>query len=174
MGGFRKIFWGFILVFFHIRINRIDFLPDVVGFILVVVGLSNLEQFSDKFETAKKVAIPVAILSIFSLYHFEVEMVSFIVFLDIVYSILKILLVYYICMGIIDVSLNNAEEEFADLAQKRWKLYLVMSIAALFSILILMVAPIMILVVIIGSIVASVLFLMLLNQADIILNKYLK
>ena len=36
-----KIFWGFLLVIFDLRINGIVFTPDFVGYILMFVGLSS-------------------------------------------------------------------------------------------------------------------------------------
>ena len=174
MGGFRKLLWGFMLIFFHIRINGFDLLPDVLGYIIVIIGLGMLASSSGKFETAKWIAIPLAVLSIFTIYVVEGDTNNVFNLFGLLYGALQIMLVYFICMGIIDVSMKNNEQEMAELARSRWTLYLVMSIAALASFILLFIAPILIIAAMIGSLIAWILFLVLLNKAHADLDNYLQ
>ena len=49
---FGQIFWGLLLVILDFRINRIDILPDLVGYILVAAGCAGLSGVSRHFSTA--------------------------------------------------------------------------------------------------------------------------
>jgi hypothetical protein len=49
---FGQIFWGLLLVILDFRINRIDILPDLIGYILVAVGCAGLAGVSRHFSTA--------------------------------------------------------------------------------------------------------------------------
>jgi low temperature requirement protein LtrA len=50
---FAQIFWGLLLVILDLRINRIDILPDFLGYILVALGCGGLTSFSRDFSTAR-------------------------------------------------------------------------------------------------------------------------
>ena len=60
----KYIFWGYFLIFFHLRINGIDLLPDFVGYILIVMGLGQLAEESEHFVKAKPWAVFMAVLHI--------------------------------------------------------------------------------------------------------------
>lgn len=49
---FAQIFWGVFLSFFSLKINGFDLLPDVIGYILMAVGLGGVGEISGKFSTA--------------------------------------------------------------------------------------------------------------------------
>lgn len=49
---FGQIFWGLLLVILDFNINRIDILPDFVGYILIAVGCRGLSSASRHFATA--------------------------------------------------------------------------------------------------------------------------
>lgn len=55
------IFWGYIFVFFHLKINGFDLLADVIGWALIAAGLSGLADKSEHFSKAKPWAIGLAI-----------------------------------------------------------------------------------------------------------------
>ncbi|WP_058486460.1 hypothetical protein [Defluviitalea phaphyphila] len=56
------IFWGYILIFFHIKINGFDLLPNFLGYIFIFIGLSKLEGMH--FKKAKPFAVFMAINSL--------------------------------------------------------------------------------------------------------------
>jgi len=49
---FAQVFWGLLLVILDFKINRIDILPDFLGYILVAIGCSGLASISRHFSTA--------------------------------------------------------------------------------------------------------------------------
>ncbi|QRN85714.1 hypothetical protein JR334_00255 [Clostridia bacterium] len=57
-----QIFLGYILAFFHIKINGFDLLPNFLGYIFIVVGLAKLEGIH--FKKAKPFAVFMAINSL--------------------------------------------------------------------------------------------------------------
>lgn len=62
-----NIFIGYIFVFFHLKINGFDLLPDFIGYILIYRGLCKLTVETAIFEKAKPATIGMGILSFMSL-----------------------------------------------------------------------------------------------------------
>lgn len=36
----NKLFWGLLLVLLDVKINQLDILPDIIGYLIVVSGLN--------------------------------------------------------------------------------------------------------------------------------------
>lgn len=68
LNGLNNIFWGFILIFLDFNINNFDILPDFLGFIIILVGISKLASLSIYFVKAKLFAVISLILSIVNLF----------------------------------------------------------------------------------------------------------
>lgn len=95
------IFIGYILVFFHIKINGFDLLANFVGYFLIYKGTDILSIKSIYFNSAKKWAFVMTILSFMSsfarflrdsAYHpiwIGIGTVTVVLFLDILYQIDK-------------------------------------------------------------------------------------
>lgn len=66
--GYNKIFWGFLIMTFHINIGVIKILPPFVGLILISSGISLLyrETQNIKFDEAKKWVLVALVSSIVS------------------------------------------------------------------------------------------------------------
>lgn len=72
--GFNRIFWGLLFVVLDIRINSIDlFLPDFVGYILIVSGLGWLAPHDKWFRRARVMAIIMIFLSLTDLVEVNVD-----------------------------------------------------------------------------------------------------
>ena len=72
--GFIRIFWGLLFVVLDIRINSIDLiLPDFIGYILIVRGLSLLAPEHQWFQRARLFAIIMVFVSIPSLIEMKVD-----------------------------------------------------------------------------------------------------
>jgi len=66
--GFNRIFWGLLFVVLDIRLNSIDlFLPDFVGYILIVSGLGLLAPHDKWFRRARVMAIIMIFFSLTNL-----------------------------------------------------------------------------------------------------------
>ncbi|MDG0791800.1 hypothetical protein OMP38_13715 [Cohnella ginsengisoli] len=59
-----QIAWGFGLTLFDFRINGFDLLPDVLGFILILIGLANMPDRQREFGIAMTAAAVMLALSI--------------------------------------------------------------------------------------------------------------
>lgn len=62
-----QIFWGSIFLLFDINItsHSIDILPDIIGWLLVAVGLKKLSQHSRLFKGVKIAGIAMLLISVF-------------------------------------------------------------------------------------------------------------
>ena len=58
-----KIFIGYLLVFFHIRLNGFDILPDFIGYLLIYLGATTLYFKSDSLAKSRPISI---IMTVFS------------------------------------------------------------------------------------------------------------
>lgn len=72
--GFKRIFWGLLFVFLDLRINSLDlFLPDFVGYILIVSGLGLLAPHDKWFRRARVMAIIMIFFSLTDLVEVKVD-----------------------------------------------------------------------------------------------------
>jgi hypothetical protein len=72
--GFKRIFWGLLFVVLDVRINSIDlFLPDFVGYILIVSGLGLLAPHDKWFRRARVMAIIMIFFSLTDLVEVKVD-----------------------------------------------------------------------------------------------------
>ncbi len=59
-----KIFWGFLITAFDFRFASFNFLPDFLGFILILMGLTECMKYSPSFERARYLSIVLIIIMI--------------------------------------------------------------------------------------------------------------
>jgi len=72
--GFNRIFWGLLFVLLDLRINSVDlFLPDFVGYILIVSGLGLLAPHDKWFRRARVMAIIMIFFSLTDLVEIKVD-----------------------------------------------------------------------------------------------------
>src|SRR5688500_17953095 len=72
--GFKRIFWGLLFVVFDIRISSVDLiLPDFVGYIFIVSGLSFLVPHHQWFRTARVLAIIMIFVSLATIVEVAVD-----------------------------------------------------------------------------------------------------
>lgn len=65
--GLRKIFWGIFFISFHIYLGSIPIIPSFVGWIIILQGLTQLENFlSKKSLILKFVGIAIIFLALIS------------------------------------------------------------------------------------------------------------
>lgn len=63
MSGLRLCLYGLILTVININIQGFDIFPDVIGYILVIVGLGKIEAYEANFNLAKRIAYILAVLA---------------------------------------------------------------------------------------------------------------
>jgi hypothetical protein len=61
---FGQIFWGLLLVILDLNINRIDLLPDFIGYILIAIGCRGLAGASPHFSTASTMSWILVVLAL--------------------------------------------------------------------------------------------------------------
>jgi hypothetical protein len=126
--GFRRIFWGLLLVVIDFRLNGFDILPDFIGFALIAAGAGLLVPLNPRFQTAKIMALILIVLSLVSL----VELGNdggpgfnpgwF--FFGLIVTVLDVIMVWQLCGGIIDLARERGLDDLATRASTRRGLYI--------------------------------------------------
>lgn len=177
MGAFTKLFWGF-LFFFDFRINGLDLLPDIIGYLFIYFGLVELAKRNQNFESARIVAIPLAILSLFDLFQaqnqgngIQVNFTSFFaVFFGLLLFLINLFMVFKIIVGIKELARQHGEFALEATANSRWQLYLYSQIALFVIIPIGLIMPFLLAILFIPIfilfIVVLVMMMLLMKQAE--------
>ena len=166
----NKIFWGMIFMFFNFNIDlgatRIGLIPDFVGYMILLNGLNELSQLSNKFEQVKPYTVGMVIytgvlygMNLFGLSTWTVGPMTII--LGIISTIVYLYISYHIVMGVKDIEIeNNKELNFASL-YRTWK------VAAIFSLItyLLFWGPILAVVCAFVGFIATLCFIIVLNKS---------
>lgn len=165
--SYKKIFWGFIFLI-DLRINGVDLLPDIIGYILIFIGLGMLADRNDNFYKAKVIAFPLIFLAILDIYQINVSLDragTFGILISIITTIINLVMVYRICIGISQEANKVNDIELESKAIKSWKLYLIYNIIFLIMFIpgLMQIAFILVFIL---SIIAYVVILRLLNTAS--------
>lgn len=172
--NFKKIFWGLLFLLINFRIQGIDIVPDFIGYIFIYMGLRDLAEHDQNFYEGKKFALPLIILSIFSIYKpqnpsYQINFNVFSFILGIAILILNLKTIYHICMGISSLAINIGDTELQTTAENRWKYYLTVQIISMCSI-ILMFIPVLniflLIIIAVASITVHILLMTLMNKAQ--------
>ncbi|MBS4538918.1 hypothetical protein GOQ27_10605 [Clostridium sp. D2Q-11] len=173
--GYKKLFWGFIF-FFDFRLSGFDILPDIIGYILFYQGLNMLYERNEHFDKAKRFAIPLILLSVFSIYEVTVPLNEFtfnsysilILLIGVAATILNLMMIYNICIGISEEARRIEDNDLETKALNRWKLYFVTNLLVL-TVLIVRVPfllAILFIPIIILSLISFIFMLILMNIAS--------
>ncbi|MCM3781655.1 hypothetical protein M3231_01600 [Neobacillus mesonae] len=73
----RRISWGFMFVLFDVNIGTFDILPDLIGYLIIFSGLSQLGQNDIDFRRAKWLSFILFICSLAGIFAPAVNYVSF-------------------------------------------------------------------------------------------------
>jgi hypothetical protein len=184
MTPFRKLFFGFLIVFIDIRIDGFDLLVDLAGYLLVVVGLAELGIRNRNFARARVhatvllalsaldllIRTPSGVYSKILLFGNEGLTVAFFILLLVV----NLMMIYLICKGIGEMAIAANAPSLADLAMSRWTVFLityilsnVLVIAAASDADLGLLAPVSV----IASLVAGILIAGLVLRADKVLYR---
>jgi hypothetical protein len=66
--GYNKIFWGFVLILIDIRFNRMDIIPDFIGYFYIWAGLNALAFYNKECLKTSYLSIVLLVLSFNSLF----------------------------------------------------------------------------------------------------------
>ncbi|MBP1927208.1 hypothetical protein J2Z76_003105 [Sedimentibacter acidaminivorans] len=136
--GYRKVFWGFLIVLFNINIGPINILPDFLGYFIIGSGLvAIVNEFETKsFRIAHKTAnllfLYTLLLSIFNFigsgeiignssgYQYKIIID---IGLSVLSSIFSLYMAFHILSGTINLYLNRAQKLQAELLVKSQRSY---------------------------------------------------
>lgn len=166
--GFDKFYWGFLFIMFDFRIQGIDILPDVIGFILFAVGFQTLLEHSSFFAKGKTYNLIMLIISIFSIYERPTEesgihINPFGILLGLVSFALILAVAYHLFMGIKEMAEKREQPGIAEEAIHKWKLFLAFQIATLFLLILIFLPPLFILAVIVLFVFSIALMIILMR-----------
>src|SRR5690625_3865311 len=165
---------------FDVPVGNIDILADVVGYVIMYVGLEQLTPFHRLFGSAKQLSIILIVLSIFTIYSNLERVVGYIpmILFHIVYMALNMLFMYRICYAIVELAREAELPRLAQAAGFRCSLYLASMLFTPIIILLGLVqsalAGMIFLPAFLFSIIVLVLLMALMKQADqsLKLNSY--
>lgn len=165
MRGLRLAFWGLIFTAINIRIQGFDIVPDVVGYIMVIIGLGRVEKYEEKFSSAKKPAYVLTVLSLINIVQLQTQSswetwgtestgmmqttsspVTYsagifggnpwlAILFMIVGMLASIYFTYFMCMGMKALLIRVGDHTLAGICDDRWKLILVAEIGLSISML---------------------------------------
>ena len=102
----QYIFFGWLLVFLHFRINGFDLLPDFIGYGLIFAGCRQLSSLSHYFNKTKVIAAFMCLFHFSELLQLKTITIEneffmiFIVMFDIALMLVPLLMMYLITKGI--------------------------------------------------------------------------
>lgn len=165
--GFKKFYWGFLLVLIDFRLQGIDIFPDIIGFIFFANGIKLLMEQSSFFNKALPYNYFMIVLSIFSIYDapnnsggLNIQFVSwgpFVILVSIASVILTLLAVYNIFMGIKDMGQKEELSDISEEASNRWSQFLYLQIASIFSFILILI-PFLAIIYIIVLFIISIIY----------------
>ena len=134
--GFGKLYWGFLFIMIDFRIQGIDILPDVIGYILFAIGFNMLAENSEFYKKAAKFNIIMIIVAVFSIYEqpaqgggIHINQTG--ILIGIISLIFSLIVVYYLFMGIKEMAQHQVKLDFYDEAGLRWTQFLLLQLAVL-------------------------------------------
>lgn len=155
--GFNKIIIGFVFLF-DFRLQGLDILPDFIGYILIFLGLQQIENLHDYFKNAKIFALILIFPSIFTIYENPGQ------FIEIIITILHLFFIYYLFIGI----KQKAEElGYSSLANNA-NVILILNVIICFGTYLAHIIPLFIIPIIGLGIFTFIFELIILNQAKIL------
>lgn len=162
--AFRNFYWGFLFVMVDFRLNGVDILPDIVGYLFFAAGLNILADRNFHFTKARTYNIVMILLSIFSIYekqpqntgglNIHFDPLGFVI--GIASLIFSLLVFYHLFMGIKDLADAAGEGSIAEEAQQRWKQFVYLQMAVYGAFLLIFV-PFLAVVYVIAMLIVSIL-----------------
>jgi len=127
--AFTRMFWGILLIFLDIRPGGFDILADPIGYVMIANALEVVLCLHPHFATARTLAKVMALLSLVNVVDprflghglYSPNCTLFLVVFA--GGIVDLLMVGYLCTGIIEVARLAGKHDLARTADVRLKLY---------------------------------------------------
>lgn len=137
-----QIAWGLGLTLFDLRIGGFDLLPDALGFILILIGLSGLAVLHGGFGLARGAAIVLLIASVAELVGISPPSVSFTtadrtfsleaLSMAALLTVFTLAMFYGLCEGCAKIAMKAGRWDLALSFRTAWKLSFVLGAVMLF------------------------------------------
>ncbi|MBY0098593.1 hypothetical protein [Mesobacillus maritimus] len=125
--GFRKIFWGFILVFVEIHLMVIDILPDPIGYYLIFSGVHLVNNYFGFNNKGKHVALGLVFLSLPTLFiqnQSVIQMSASSIYLSLI-GILNLVLAFYLFQLMVSISKQREDNPLHQRTTTTFIIYMV-------------------------------------------------
>ncbi len=123
-GALSLIFWGLLMSFFDFRINGLDLIPDTIGVILVLRGLSRLKEVNRCFAAAISLYGILLPMSVFDDLSWPIFGSGFFAILvAFVFFVLDLVALYYLCSGIAGFAALSGLEDLSRTIMQRYTIY---------------------------------------------------
>ncbi|AGK95546.1 hypothetical protein [Clostridium pasteurianum] len=141
--SYNRLFWGMIVLIFHINLGPINVLPNFAGYMLIYSGLNILSSQHKIYEKGKLPAIILVILTLKDVWHnkdnsimigssYNLGLVTMLI--GAVTAVVDLYLIYIICKGICELCRERELDSLMTNTADAWKFYFVISLIFLFSI----------------------------------------
>ncbi|TCZ78876.1 hypothetical protein E0485_07335 [Paenibacillus albiflavus] len=144
--GFQYLFWGFLFRLISFPVYGFNIPPAFISYILFIIGLNRLIEYSDRFATSRTLSIILLVLSIFEIYTPSKDISStfdLLNLINIASGIVNLMLIYQLCKGVAEVALSRDEHQLMETAILRWKLYIWGFVGFIASFFLVFAAPIL-------------------------------
>ncbi len=138
MASAFDLLWIAFIFLFDVRVMGFDVLPDVVGYVLIMIGLKRLASLNGHLATAAKLAPVVALVSLADFYQppaagaslftlrgttFKTPVETALTIASILLVALNLFLVYHIVTGIVELAKKKKEKDLVEAAAPLWGEY---------------------------------------------------
>ncbi|MDF2505332.1 hypothetical protein [Clostridium sp.] len=135
--GYNRLFWGMVVIIFHINLGPISVLPSFVGYMLIYSGLNILSAQHKIYEKGRLPAIILVILTLKDVWHnqdnsimignsYNLGLATMII--GAVTAVVDLYLIYIICKGICELCKERELDSIMTNTTDAWKLYFVISL----------------------------------------------
>jgi hypothetical protein len=176
--GYNKFFLGFLFIMIDFRLQGVDVLPDIIGFILFAVGFNMLAAYSKFFKKAGSFNIIMIIISIFHIYEQPTQgsglhVNPFGMIIGILSLLLSLAVVYHLFLGIKEMAQSQGKRDIYEEAGRRWTQFLILQLAAIFAFVLIIIPPLVIIYIIallIAAVIITVLIMRFMSKCGEELN----
>lgn len=123
---YKKMFWGYLLIFLHFNISigykSVDILPDFIGYIIIGLALTKLATKEKIFKKGVNASYILAGLGILNIGISVEAGVRYAFIINIFSSIIGLFITYSICKGIESEGRKYDKEALSNKAKALWEL----------------------------------------------------
>ena len=123
--GLKYIFWGCLLVFLDFNINNIDIIPDIIGWVLIIISLEYFEDFGINKSLVSGLSVVMIVFNIIGFIPMGIGIFTFVTrFLSTIFSMMIFNELFKTAANIAAYMGNHSREQAI---RNGLKVYLVMS-----------------------------------------------